>query len=328
MAIAGGCSIGRRPVDAHFSALRDLGYECSVDDQWITVEKKSDPRGSIVMSEFSVTATETAILASVLCDDSVTIKCAAADHVVQDLCWFLNAAGARISGIGTHSLSISGVKSLHAAEYWIMPDPIETGTFIALAAATRGSIEILNAAPEFLTLEMRKFENIGVTFTMKNVRRSLHDSYDLATIVPHVQHSLRPIKKLHSMPYPGFTPDLMQPFALLMTQAQGISLIHDWMYDGRLRYVTELQKMGANITIMDPHRVLIVGPTPLYAKEITSYDLRAGATLVLAGLIAEGETLIHGVEQVDRGYERLEERLQELGADIRRIHSDEPSTTE
>ncbi|MEK7584226.1 MAG: UDP-N-acetylglucosamine 1-carboxyvinyltransferase, partial [Patescibacteria group bacterium] len=177
MAIPGGCSIGSRPLDAHFSALRDLGYECSVDDQWITVEKKSDPRGSIVMSEFSVTATETAILASVLCDDSVTIKCAAADHVVQDLCWFLNAAGARISGIGTHSLSISGVKSLHAAEYWIMPDPIETGTFIALAAATRGSIEILNAAPEFLTLEMRKFENIGVTFTMKNVRRSLHDSY-------------------------------------------------------------------------------------------------------------------------------------------------------
>ena len=323
MAIPGGCSIGSRPLDAHFSALRDLGYECTVADQWITVEKKSDPRGSIVMSEFSVTGTETAILASVLCDDSVTIRCAAADHVVQDLCWFLNAAGAEIGGVGTHILSITGVKSLHATEYTIMPDPIETGTFIALAAATRGSIEIQNAAPEFLSLEMRKFEDIGVTCALKDVRRSVHGVYDLATIVPHVQHSIRPIKKLHSMPYPGFTPDLMQPFALLMTQAQGISLIHDWMYDGRLRYVSELQKMGANITVMDPHRVLIVGPTPLYAKEIMSYDLRAGATLVLAGLIAEGETVIRGVEQVDRGYERLEERLQKLGAVIHRTHAAE-----
>jgi UDP-N-acetylglucosamine 1-carboxyvinyltransferase len=142
--------------------------------------------------------------------------------------------------------------------------------------------------------------------------------YTMATIIPKKIHALQALKKVHPMPYPGFGPDLLQPFGLLMTQAQGISLIHDWMFDGRLRYVSELQKMGANITVLDPHRILIIGPTPLYGKEIMSYDLRAGATLVLAALLAEGTTTIRGIEQVDRGYERLDERLRNVGASIER----------
>ncbi|MBI4128596.1 MAG: UDP-N-acetylglucosamine 1-carboxyvinyltransferase, partial [Parcubacteria group bacterium] len=303
---------------AHIEAFRKLGYRCEIQDDRISIERQSAPQRELVMKEFSVTATENVLLASVLSDNALTVHCSAAEHVVQDLCWFLSAAGAKIEGIGTHRLAISGVRKLHGVEYTIMPDPVETGTFIALAAATHSRLAILNTAPEFLKCELSKFEEIGLTFAVENTRRDSLGNYTTATLLPQKKQTLAAIKKLHSMPYPGFAADLIQPFALLMTQAQGISLIHDWMYDGRLRYVSELSKMGANITIQDTHRILVTGPTPLYAKEITSYDLRAGATLVLAALIAEGRSVLHGIHQVDRGYEALDARLRSIGADIRR----------
>ncbi len=317
ISVPGGCNIGSRPLDAHFDAFRNLGYHCEAEDNFFIIEKRTNSKPQFVMKEFSVTATENVILASVLAD-SVVVKCCAAEHVVQDLCWFLEAAGARIDGIGTHTLSITGVAKLHGVEYAIMPDPIETGTFIALSAATHSELELTNAAPQFLDCEINKFEEIGMTYTVADERSDSLKHYTIATIRPHKKHTLQAIKKLHSMPYPGFAADLIQPFALLMTQAQGVSLIHDWMYDGRLRYVNELQKMGANITILDPHRIMVAGPTPLSAKEITSYDLRAGATLVLAALLAEGTSIIHGIDQVDRGYEALDARLRAVGALIRR----------
>jgi UDP-N-acetylglucosamine 1-carboxyvinyltransferase len=316
ISVPGGCSIGSRPLDAHFEALRDLGYRCDIKDDCYSIEKKTAAKNAITMKEFSVTATENAILAAVLSDSKLKINCAAAEHVVQDLSWFLNTAGAKISGIGTHQLEIQGVKSLKATEYTLMPDPIETGTFIVLAAATHSKLKILDAAPEFLAMELRKFQEVGLTIDLEDVKPSTNGHYQLATIIPHYHQSIQAVKKLHCMPYPGFGADLIQPFALLMTQAQGTSIMHDWMFDGRLRYVSELKKMGANINILDPHRILIVGPTPLYGKEIISYDIRAGATLVIAALIAEGKTLIHGIDQVDRGYQNLDKRLKNLGADI------------
>lgn len=318
MSVPGGCNIGSRPLDAHFDALRSLGFECTSDGNSFTVTRKTEPASEVVMSEFSVTATENVILASVLADRETAITCAAADHVVQDLCWFLSAAGATISGIGTHSLKIRGVKKLKGGSYTIMPDPIETGSLLILAAATHSSIRIRDAAPEFLALELLKLREAGLVYAVSDERMDEGKHYRLASLTTHKTHTLRSLKKVHPMPYPGISADLIQPFALLMTQAQGNSLLHDWMYDGRLRYVTELQKMGANITVLDPHRIVIVGPTPLYGTEITSYDLRAGATLVLAGVVADGETVIHGAEQVDRGYEKLDERLRSLGAAIRR----------
>ena len=318
ISVPGGCQIGSRPLDAHLDAFADLGFTCVITDNLYTLEKATEPRSTLVMKEFSVTATENVILASVLGSGTVTVRCAASEPMVQDLCWFLRAAGASIDGIGTHTLSLKRVSGLHGIEYTIMPDYIEAGTFIVLAAATHSAIRITDAAPEFLSLELRKFEEIGMSFTFEDRRPSPHGAYELATIVPKKLHTIAAVKKVHTMPYPGFAADLIQPFALLMTQAQGISLVHDWMYDGRQRYVSELQKMGANINILDPHRILIVGPTPLYGKEITSYDLRAGATLVLASLIAEGQSIISNISQVDRGYEKLDERLRDLGASIER----------
>jgi len=318
MPLPGGCNIGSRPLDAHFDALRNLGYRCTLKNDLYTIERTTQPSKELVMSEFSVTATENVILASVIGDNKLTIKCCAAEHIVQDLCWFLNSAGAKIQGIASHTLQISGVSKLHGVEFTVMPDPIEMGTFIALGAVMQSPIRICNAAPEFLSLELRKFADAGVKIDFENIRSDALGKYQLATILPRKLHMLKALKKVHTMPYPGFAADLIQPFTLLMTQAQGITLIHDWMFDGRLRYVTELQKMGANITILDPHRITVMGPTPLYATEITSYDLRAGATLVLAGLLANGETTIKGIEQVDRGYEKLDERLSKLGARIKR----------
>ncbi|OGY89447.1 MAG: UDP-N-acetylglucosamine 1-carboxyvinyltransferase, partial [Candidatus Komeilibacteria bacterium RIFCSPHIGHO2_01_FULL_52_14] len=318
MSLPGGCKIGSRPVDAHLEALRELGFAATVTDDYFDVHRSGPAADVIVMKEFSVTATENAIVAAVLGKKKVTIKCCAAEHVVQDLCWFLQAAGAHIDGIGTHTVGIRPVASLSGCSYTIMPDPIDAGSFIALAAATQSELVIQGVAPDFLSLEMKKFEEIGLQFEIDKERRDPGDHYVLADIHPKKIRTLRALKKLHSMPYPGFAADLLQPFTLVLTQAQGISLVHDWMYDGRFRYVTELQSMGANITILDPHRILVIGPTPLYGKELTGYDLRAGMTLIMAGLVAEGTTKIHGADQVDRGYERLDQRLTGIGAMISR----------
>ena len=273
----------------------------------------------MVMSEFSVTATENVILASVLGNSSIRVECCASEPHVQDLCWFLESCGAHIAGIGTHTLTIQGVEKLHPSEYTIIPDPIELGTFVVLAAATHTTLRIENATPAFLRMGMKKFEEVGIEFAVEDQRNDSLGHYEIATVIPKKIQTLQALKKVHCMPYPGFPADLVQPFALLMTQAQGITLVHDWMYDGRLRYVSELQKMGANITVLDPHRILIVGPTPLYGKEIVSYDLRAGATMIVAALIAEGTTTIHGIQQVDRGYEAIDSRLNALGAGIQRV---------
>ncbi len=320
MSVPGGCNIGNRSLDAHFEGLKSLGYAVEQKDDFFHIERVSDPEMQVVMTEFSVTAAENMILATILGSHTVTFHCIAADPQVQDLCWFLEAAGAKIEGIGTHTLTIKGVEKLNGTEYTVMPDPLELGTFIVLAAALHSEIRIQNAVPDFLHLTIRKFEEIGVAFEYSDMRRSPNGKYDIKTMIPHLAHRpLKPVQgKVHTMPYPGFSPDIIQPFALLLTQAAGVSLVHDWMYDGRLRYVQELQKMGANITVLDPHRILIVGPTPLYGKEITSYDIRAGATVVIAALLAEGQSVIQNIAQVDRGYERLDERLKSLGASIER----------
>ncbi len=320
MSVPGGCNIGNRSLDAHFEGLKALGYRVKLEDDLFLIEKVAEPQRTVVMTEFSVTAAENMILASVLGETTTTFHCIAADTQVQDLCWFLEASGAHIAGIGTHTLTIEGVKKLQPTEYTVMPDPLELGTFIVLAAALHSEIRIENAVPDFLQLPIKKFEEIGVAFEYADRRPAQNGKYEICTVIPRVtQRPLRAVQgKVHTMPYPGFSPDVIQPFALLLTQAAGVSLVHDWMYDGRLRYVSELQKMGANINVLDPHRILIVGPTPLYGKEIISYDIRAGATVVIAALLAEGESVIHNITQVDRGYERLDERLQALGASIKR----------
>ncbi len=315
----GGCKIGSRALEAHIEALRDFGCEIDIIDDVMHVKRGQKSSSRIVLREFSVTATEILVLAAVGSHADLEIRIAAgADHPVQELCWFLQSLGADISGIGSATLRIRPAELHQVATYDLMPDPIEVGTFLCLAGTAQAEITLRNCAPEFLWFELETYKRMGLNFDFINTRKSQNGHYELTDIVVHKSSALRPIKKLHDMPAPGFLPDLLQPTAVMLTQAQGISLIYDWMYDGRLKYVEELNKMGADMKILDPHRVLIVGPTPLYGREITSYDLRAGATLIIASLVAEGESTIRGIDQIDRGYENIDERLRNIGADIQR----------
>lgn len=317
----GGDQIGARPIDPHLEGFRELGIEVIRDGDLFVL--KGRPRGdaTVTLSEFSVTATENIILASVISEGKRTVvHCAAADPSVQDLCWFLVSRGAKIEGIGTHDLTIVGVPSLAAEKpYRIMPDPVETGTFLALGAASRSLVTIRNTAPTFLRSELKKLQEANVRFTIRHHRNVRDAQYPLADIVVDHSSELKAVRNLHNMPYPGFSADLLQPFSVLLTQANGTSLVHDWMYEGRLKYVEELNKMGAQIFIADPHRILVTGPSALYAADITSYDIRTGASLFIAALIASGTSTIAPAYQVDRGYEQLDTRLRAIGAVIERI---------
>ncbi len=317
----GGCQIGARSMDTHFKAFDKLGIEVTSDDKSYFLEKKRAADEEIVMSEMSVTGTENIILAAALNQGTVNIRVAASDPSVQDLCWFLQDLGLDIEGIGTHDIKIRGSKALGGAEYYVMPDPIETGTFICLAGATKSKLVIENAAPSFIALEIEKYREVGLKVDIKYSDLNPNKNYKLATIEVDGKVDLHAIGKLHDMPHPGFKADLIQPFTVLMTQAKGTSLIHDWMYDGRLKYVAELKKMGANIVVSDPHRIIVIGPAPLFGKEINSFDLRAGATLIIAALAAVGTSTVTNIYQVDRGYEALDARLAALGAKIKRVEA-------
>ena len=316
----GGCQIGSRIIDPHILALADLGIETTSARDFYESRRQSLKGAEIVMDEFSVTGTENALMAAVLAEGRTVIKCAASDFYVQDLAHFLNKMGARISGIGSHTLVVDGVKKLSGADYAIMPDPIEMGTFISLLAATKSRGTIKNFVPEFLEIELLKFKEANVNLSIREPEESKGGwGYKAGNLEVLPTTNLKAVKKIHNMPHPGFTADLIQPFAVLMTQAEGTSMVHDWMYEGRLKYIDELVKMGANAVVCDPHRALITGPTPLYGTNISSFDLRTGATLIIAGLVAQGETVINNAYQVDRGYERIDQRLQQLGADIKRV---------
>jgi UDP-N-acetylglucosamine 1-carboxyvinyltransferase len=315
----GGCQIGARIIDPHLEAMQGLGVEVRSFRDIYELKRKELKGDEIIMSEFSVTATENALMAAATAEGRTVLKCAASDFYIQDLAHFLNKMGARISGIGSHTLVVDGVKKLRGADYAIMPDPIEMGTFICLLAATKSRGIIKNFVPEFLEIELLKFKEANVNLDIQGLRESDGSwGYKIGDLAVLPTTRLKTVKKIHNMPHPGFTADLIQPFAVLMTQAEGTSLVHDWMYEGRLKYIDELVKMGANAVVCDPHRALITGPTPLYGTTISSFDLRTGATLVIAGLVAQGETVINNAYQVDRGYEKIEERLQKIGADIKR----------
>ncbi len=303
----GGCIIGNRPLDSHLLGLQQLGVTVGIEGESYHLKTNKLTGTRVVLPEFSVTATENLIMAATLAEGATVIELAAAEPHVQDLCRCLVAMGAKISGIGTHHLVIEGVDKLHGATHNLIPDPIEAGTWAVLAAVSRGELTIGPIIPTDLDLVLLKLKQIGVMFEINKDSLKVKASRQLKNF------------KLQAMPYPGFPTDLQAPFAVLATQATGTSLIHDPMYEGRLSYVGELVKMGANAMIADPHRVIISGPTPLYGREIRSFDLRAGATVIIAGLIAQGETLIDGVEVVDRGYERLDERLMAVGAKLRRL---------
>ncbi|MBI3671558.1 UDP-N-acetylglucosamine 1-carboxyvinyltransferase [Candidatus Azambacteria bacterium] len=319
----GGCQLGSRVLDPHFEGLKSVGVSIKKENGVYYVSNTAGKKGKreIVLSEMSVTATENVILASVLSKGTIDVYAAASEHYVQDLCHFLNKMGAKISGIGTSHLTIDGVESLSGSEHFVMYDPIEMGTFISLAASTQSDILIKNTIPEFIRFELLKFKEANVNFKILNKKKfSKGWGYELADL--KIKPSkLKAVKKVHNMPYPSFSADILPIFAVLMTQAKGVSLIHDWMYEGRMKYIEELNRMGADAFICDPHRALVTGPTKLEGKNITGFDLRAGATLMIAALIASGKSVISNAYQVDRGYEEIEKRLKKIGAKIKRIKS-------
>lgn len=304
----GGCIIGNRPIDTHLDALRQLGVEVKHEDGNYILKKGQAHDKQVVLREFSVTATENLLMACSLIQNETIIKLAAAEPHVQDLSRFLISMGVKINGLGTHTLTVNGKSKLKGAAYSLITDLIEVGTFAALAAATSSRLLIRNIDLEGSHSLLELMRRIGIKVEIRD---------NLLEISP--TSILNPFR-YQALPYPGLPTDLQAPFGVLATQCRGTSLIHDPLYEGRLGYVAELVKMGANATLCDPHRVLISGPTPLYGTEIKSLDLRAGATLLIAGLIAEGETIINDAEVLDRGYERIDERLNALGANIKRIN--------
>ena len=303
----GGCIIGARPIGIHFDALEALGAKITQDENFYYFEADQLIGKTIILKEFSVTATENLMMAATLAEGTTTIKIAAIEPHVQDLARFLIKMGAKIKGLGIHTIQIEGMKKLHGAQHKIIPDPIEAGTFAIAAAATKGNVEINNVNLHELDLVLEKLKEIGVNFGMKNNK-----------LIIKPTNKFNAVNKIETRTYPGIPTDLQAPLAILATQAEGTTLVHDTMYEGRFAYINELNKMGANAIICDPHRALITGPTPLYGQTITSFDLRAGATLIIAALLAKGQSVIEKIDQVDRGYERIEERLKNLGADIRR----------
>jgi len=307
MNFPGGDLIGKRPIDAHLAAFESLGATASANGS-IVLKADKLVGNKIVMEESSVTATENAILASVLAEGQTVIKLAAMEPHVQQLCDFLNQMGAQISGIGTTTITINGVTKLHGAKTSIIPDSNEAASLITLAAATKSDIKITGINPDYLEDLLMQLVKMRVNFEVKDSFVHIHEPKQFYLA-----------RKIQCGLYPKLASDDIPPLAVLATQAEGESLVYEWLYENRLGYIEQLITMGAKAEILDPHRVKIIGPTALSGAKITSYDIRMGMTLVIAALCADGESEIDGIEHIDRGYENLEERLASVGADIRRV---------
>ncbi|MDP3957600.1 MAG: UDP-N-acetylglucosamine 1-carboxyvinyltransferase [bacterium] len=304
----GGCVIGARPVGTHIDALTKLGVKIISDEKGYAVDARERHAGNVVLKEFSVTATENAMLLAATLPGTTQIKIAACEPHVEDLGHFLEKMGARIEGLGTHTIRITGKRELSGATHTIIPDHNEAATFLILGAATGSEITIVNARVEHLDIVLEKLREFGVSFTVKKNE-----------ITVHKVKQLRAVSKVDTRTYPGVPTETQALFGMLSTQAEGETLIFETLYEGRFNYISELVKMGAKATILNPHQVIISGKTPLKGTIIKSFDLRAGATLIIAALVATGKTIIEDIYQVDRGYERIEERLQKIGANIRRV---------
>ena len=314
MSPPGGDVIGRRRVDTHFLALQELGVNISANGQFVFATNKL-VGADIFLDEASVTATENAVMAAVLAEGQTIITNAASEPHVQDLCKMLISMGAKISGVGSNILTIDGVKKLHGTEYRIGPDYMEIGSFIGLAAATKGSITITGVEPRDLRPIKLAFKKLGIHWELDGdsltvpMGQSMQVDTDLGGMTPKIDDS----------PWPGFPADLTSVMTVVATQVSGTVLIFEKMFESRMFFVDKLIGMGARITLCDPHRAVVSGPCMLHGDELVSPDVRAGMALVIAALSAQGESVIRNVYQIERGYEHLVERLQSLGAHITRV---------
>ena len=317
----GGDKIGRRRLDTHFEGLIQLGakFNYNKEDYFYSVETDKLVGADLLLDEASVTGTANIVMAAVLAEGHTSIYNAACEPYLQQLCSMLNRMGAKIKGIGSNLLKIEGVKSLKGTDHTILPDMIEIGSWIGLAAMTKSEITIKNVRWEHLGQMPKVFKKLGITIKKKgdNIFIPAHkDGYEIQNYIDGS------ILTISDAPWPGFTPDLLSIVLVVATQARGSVLIHQKMFESRLFFVDKLIDMGAKIILCDPHRATVIGhdfKSQLKSATLTSPDIRAGISLLIAALSAKGTSIIHNIEQIDRGYENIVTRLQKIGAKIDRI---------
>jgi len=303
----GGDVIGQRPIDVHLAGFAALGAMVSREGEKFVVQADKLTGASIFADYPSVLGSQNLMLAAVGARGRTTIVNAAAEPEVQSLAAMLNGMGARICGAGTHTVEIDGVEELRGASYRIIPDRLEAGTFAIATAITQGEAEVLAVCPEHLLSLLAKLREAGVRVEVDGDRLHVCGGGELRAVT------------IQALPYPGLATDLQAPMAVLLTQAQGVSYVHERVFDNRLLYVSELRKMGAEVVTTGTTTAIISGPTPLMGASVRALDVRAGAALILAGLAARGRTEIADIYHVDRGYERVDEKLRSLGAVIERV---------
>jgi UDP-N-acetylglucosamine 1-carboxyvinyltransferase len=312
----GGDVIGRRRVDTHILALEALGAQISYDSKARVFHFTANQLHGqdILLDETSVTATENAIMAAATATGTTILRNAASEPHVQELCHLINQMGGNITHIGSNTLHIEGVAKLGGADFTIGPDYLEVVSFVGAAAITHSSIRIRNAGPQYLNMVRLVFNRMGVDWIVDGDDIVVPATQKL-TISPDVGNA---IPEISVMPWPAFPTDLMSIAIVVATQVGGTILFHDWMYEGRMYFTDKLSGMGAQIVLCDPHRCIVQGPSQLIGERVDSPDIRAGLALVLAALAADGKSVIRNIGQIDRGYERIDEKLRGLGAKIER----------
>ena len=320
MPTPGGDKIGRRRLDTHFQGFVELGAEFNFNEEesFYTLTAKELNGKFILLEEASVTGTANIIMAAVLAKGMTQIYNAACEPYLQQLCKMLNRMGAKITGIGSNLLTIEGVESLGGTEHVLLPDMVEIGSWIGLAAMTKSEITIKNVNWEQLGIIPDTFRKLGIKLERKgdDIYIPSQENYKIQKFIDGS------ILTVSDAPWPGFTPDLLSIILVVATQAKGSVLVHQKMFESRLFFVDKLIDMGAQIILCDPHRATVIGlnhETPLRGTTLISPDIRAGNALLIAALSAEGKSIIHNIEQIDRGYEDIEGRLKAIGADIERI---------
>ena len=306
VSLPGGCAIGARPIDLHLSALEKLGAAIDVRHGYVEAQATRLRGAEIAFDTITVTGTENVIMAACRAEGETVIQNAAREPEIVDLCDMLRAMGAEIEGDGTSTVRLRGVDALHAATHAVLPDRIETGTYLAACAIAGGEIEIRDCRPDSLRAVIDQFREVGA--------RIEEGPHNLRVRAPRV---VRPAN-VATHPYPGFPTDMQAQYMALMTQASGSAAVTETIFENRFMHVAELQRMGANVRV-DGRTAFVSGPTPLSGARVMATDLRASASLVLAGLAAAGETVVDRIYHLDRGYHRIDEKLRGLGADIERL---------
>lgn len=311
----GGDVIGRRRLDTHNLALKALGADVKYGRAAFEFQAKRLKGTDILLDEASVTGTENVVMAAVTAKGSTVLRNTASEPHVQELCLMLNALGANIRGIGSNTLQIEGVEALHGGEFTIGPDYLEVVSFIGAAVVTHGELWIRNAGNQYLDMIRFVFHRLGVHWEVEGedilvpAKQRLKIEPDLGNAIPEIKSNI----------WPAFPTDLISIAITVATQARGSVLFHDWMYPGRMYFTDKLVAMGAQIVLCDPHRVIVTGPTKLFGESVESPDIRAGMALLLAALAVPGKSTIRNVGQIDRGYEKVDEKLRSLGAKIERL---------